>query len=183
MIVTIWTILGLALGLSMDAFSVSMVVAATGKTPRQTFRLSFHFGLFQFFMPLIGGFVGITSSERVGVYAPWAAFGILFLIGAHMLYESRFGDRENPRGDRSRGWSLVFLATSTSIDALGVGFTMGLNAQQVFWPCVVIGVVCGIVSFVGVRLGRRLSRMFGRYAEAFGGIVLIALAFMFLVKG
>jgi len=175
-LLSIWAILGIAVGLAMDAFSVSMAVAAGGRTPRQTFRLSFHFGLFQFFMPLLGGFVGRTFSAAFAAYDHWIAFGILGLIGAHMIVESVWGKEEKAARDRSKGWSLVFLATATSIDALGVGFSMGLIGQRMLTPCLVIGVVAAGLSFVGVKLGRRLSAVFGRWAEAFGGVVLIVLA-------
>jgi len=166
----------IALGLAMDAFSVSMAVAAGGRTARQTFRLSFHFGLFQFFMPLIGGFVGKSLAQPLGAYDHWIAFGVLAFIGGHMIFQSIHEKPERSSADRSKGWSLVFLSTATSIDALGVGFSMGLIATNLLIPCFVIGIVAGALSFVGVKLGRRLSLVFGRAAEAFGGLVLLLIA-------
>ncbi len=165
----------------MDAFSVSMAVAAGPRMPRQTFRLSFHFGLFQFFMPLIGGFLGCGLSGAMEAYDHWIAFGILLFIGFNMIYQAIRSEEETPaRRDRSKGWSLVFLSTATSIDALGAGLALGLSSGQLLRPCLTIGLVCAAMSFVGVRLGRKLSRVFGRGAEALGGIVLVLLAFRML---
>jgi putative Mn2+ efflux pump MntP len=164
----------------MDAFSVSMAVAAGPRLPRQTFRLTFHFGLFQFFMPLIGGFLGRGLSGMMDAYDHWIAFGILLVIGLNMIVQAIREKEEAVQRDRSKGWSLVFLSTATSIDALGAGLAMGLNSSDLLIPCVIIGLVCGAMSFVGVRLGRRLSRVFGRGAEVLGGITLVFLALQML---
>jgi len=179
-LIPIWEVLGIAVGLSMDAFSVSMAVAAGGRTPRQAFRLSFHFGLFQFFMPLIGGLLGKTLALALGAYDHWIAFAVLAFIGAHMIYQGLHASEERSQSDRSRGWSLVFLSTATSIDALGVGFSMGLMRTGLLRPCIIIGIVCATLSFAGVWLGRRLSQVFGHAAEIFGGLVLLLLALKML---
>ena len=168
----------------MDAFSVSMAVAAGPRLPRQTFRLTFHFGLFQFFMPLIGGLLGRGLSGIMEAYDHWIAFAILLFIGLNMIYQAWKGGEETARRDRSKGWSLVFLSTATSIDALGAGLALGLSSQDLLRdllkPCIIIGLICAAMSFAGVRLGRKLSSVFGRGAEVLGGIVLVALAIQML---
>jgi putative Mn2+ efflux pump MntP len=179
-----WEILAIAFGLSMDAFSVSVAVAAAGRTPRQTFRLAWHFGLFQFLMPMIGGLAGKGLSATVDAYDHWIAFAILMAVGGHMIVESFRKDREESvTGDRSRGLSLIILSVATSLDALGVGFTLGLMIEgvgQLVGPCLVIGIVAGAMSFLGVQLGRRLGQLITRGAELLGGTVLVCLAVRFL---
>ena len=83
-----WEIVLLAFVLGIDAFSVALAVGTRGSTARQTFRLSFHFGLFQFMMPIIGWLLGKNVFSFVDRYDNWVAFGLLFIIGAKMLYEA-----------------------------------------------------------------------------------------------
>ncbi len=173
----IW-VLFLAFALSLDAFSVSVAVAAAGRTPRQTFRLAFHFGLFQFLMPLIGGVAGRQLSSALDAWDHWIAFVILMGIGLHMLHETLHPPVEKfeESRDRSRGFSLVMLSIATSLDALGAGFTIGLRDVPLLPSCLTIGIVAGAMSFSGVRLGRVLGKKISRGADALGGVVLVALA-------
>lgn len=176
-------ILALAFALSLDAFSVSVAVAATGRTPRQTFRLSWHFGLFQFLMPLVGGLAGRGLSQWLDAWDHWIAFIILMAIGLHMLEEVIHPpiERVQQERDRSKGWSLVMLSVATSLDALGAGFTIGLKDIALVPACLAIGIVAGAMSLIGVRLGRMMGRKISRGADALGAAVLLGLAVMALV--
>src|SRR5512138_283752 len=84
------TLLGLALGLAMDALAVALAagLALGDVSARQTFRLSFHFGLFQFLMPVIGWMAGLSIEAWIAGYDHWVAFGLLAVIGGKMIYES-----------------------------------------------------------------------------------------------
>jgi len=172
-------IIVLAFALSLDAFSVSVAVAAAARSPRQTFRLSWHFGLFQFLMPMVGGFAGRGLSQWLDAYDHWISFAILMGIGLHMLYESFFGAEEELRRekDRSRGWTLIILSVATSLDALGAGFIIGLRFQPglLVEACVTIGVIAGAMTFIGVRLGRKMGQKISRGSDILGGVVLVAL--------
>jgi putative Mn2+ efflux pump MntP len=177
-------ILGIAIAMGMDVFSVSMAVAAGPRSPRQAFRLAWHFGLFQFFMPLIGWIVGHTVADVVGAYDHWIAFGLLGLIGGHMLLEGIGHDEEKPSTlDRSKGWRLVALSVATSIDALGVGLTFGVLGSRIWLPAFVIGIVSGAMSLVGTFIGRRMRAHFGGRMEILGGLVLIGLGIKFVIQG
>lgn len=172
-------IVSVSVALGCDAFSVSLGVA--GPFRGQNFRIAFHFGLFQAFMPLIGYALGRTVVEWVRDWDHWIAFGLLAAIGGHMLWEAFAGDPE-VRGatDRSRRWSLVALSTAVSIDALAVGVIFGIQETSPWWPCLLIGLVTGGMSLVGLYLGRRLRSRFGKAAEVFGGVILLLLAVKFL---
>ena len=131
-------VLPIALALAMDAFAVSvgLGVSHKGLSRRQVFRLATGFGLFQFLMPLLGWLAGQTIIESIKTVDHWVAFGLLFLLGSKMIYESFRGqDKENKsRGDQTRGLVLLLLSVATSIDALAVGLSFAALGQTVFYP-------------------------------------------------
>lgn len=170
-------LLGIAVGLAMDAFAVAVAtgLALERVTPRHTFRLAFHFGLFQFLMPVIGWLVGRQLAESVGQWDHWVAFGLLAFVGGKMIREA-FGDEEaGERSDPTRGLMLVTLSVATSLDALAVGLSIALLETPILMPSVVIGLVAGGLTMVGIRFGSRLGQRCGFWAELAGGIVLLAI--------
>jgi len=175
-----WEILILAFVLGIDAFSVALGVGTGGSTFRQTFRLSFHFGLFQFMMPIIGWLLGQNVISLIQRYDHWVAFGILFVIGLRMVYEAFHHKSGKVRGDRTRKWSLVTLSIATSIDALGAGIGMGILDTSLFYPCTIIGITAGIMTLIGIKLGGVMSTVIGDRMEAVGGVVLILLSLKML---
>ncbi len=170
--------LGLALALGCDAFAVGLGVGTRWHGPRQVFRLAFHFGLFQFLMPLLGWPLGRGALGVLRQGAPWLAFVVLALLGLRMIKEAVHPGPEDSSAHRdpTRGLSLVGLSLATSIDALGAGFSLGLVGRGVWLPAVVIGLVAGVMTFGAMRLGGRLSRRFGRGMDLAGGLVLLGLA-------
>jgi len=180
------TVLGVAFGLAMDAFAVSVAAGLTLEqvTARHRFRLGFHFGLFQFLMPVLGWLAGKTIAGHIEAFDHWVAFGLLWLVGGKMIWESRtphHADRP-PRADPTRGWSLITLSVATSLDALAVGFSMAALGVSVWGASVVIGLVAGAMTVVGLSLGRRLGASCGRWAELVGGLVLLAIGTKILVS-
>lgn len=176
----VWQLLLVAIGLGMDAFSVALAVGTTGAGFHRTFRLSWHFGMFQFFMPILGWLAGQRMLALIRAWDHWVAFGLLAAVGVHMVISSFKPGAERPKRDPTRGWSLVMLSVATSIDAFGVGIGMGVLGLSVMLPCAIIGVVAALMTLVGMQLGSRVSRRFGRRAETAGGILLIALAMKLL---
>ena len=170
-------ILAIALGLSMDAFAVSLGAGAADRTiaPRAVFRLSFHFGLFQCLMPIAGWWLGVAVVSLVAPVDHWIAFGLLTLVGVRMIGAGLDPHGESWRGDPSRGLTLVMLAVATSVDALAVGLSLAMLGTAIWVPAVVIGLVTGGLSVVGVRLGSRLGRRFGKRMEIGGGALLIVI--------
>jgi putative Mn2+ efflux pump MntP len=179
------TLLGIAFALGMDAFAVSVGVSTAlgGVTGRQYFRLSWHFGLFQFLMPIAGWSLGRLGLAAVSAVDHWIAFAILTFIGAKMIRDSFRGEGfDNRPGDPTRGASLVVLSIATSIDALAAGLGMALLGMEIILPSVIIGVAAGCMTLVGMRFGSALGRRVGSGAEVVGGLVLIGLGLKILFE-
>jgi manganese efflux pump family protein len=175
---TIETLL-VAVALGCDAFAVGLGVGTRFCSPRQVFRLSFHFGLFQFLMPLLGCLIGQNLVGFARGWAPWIAFGLLLGIGAKMTYESLSPHPPlEPRdcSDPTRGFSLVMLSLATSMDALGVGLGLGILGEGLFLAASIIGMVACSMTWTAMKLGNQLSAAFGRRMETAGGLILIAIA-------
>ncbi len=178
----------IALGLAMDAFAVSLAAGTHQKVRgfRATFRLWFHFGLFQSLMTVVGWFAGASLERLLAGKDQWAAFVLLGLVGGKMIKEglARRGDEAAPeREDPSRGLRMVALSVATSLDALAVGITLGVLELAIWQPAIIIGLVTAFLSLVGLRLGQHLGDRFGRGAEVAGGAVLILIAFKILIWG
>ena len=182
---TFFTVFAIALALAMDAFAVSVSAAATlsSVTWRHYFRLSFHFGLFQFLMPVIGWALGVSVRGYIETWDHWIAFAMLSLVGLNMLREAWFGEEEEASsGDPTRGVQLVMLAVATSIDAMAVGLSFAMIGVPVWGPSIIIGLVCAAVTAAGVKLGRILggTRLLGNKVAVLGGLVLIGIGIKIL---
>jgi putative Mn2+ efflux pump MntP len=179
------TLMGLAVGLAMDALAVAVGTGiALGKVSgRQTFRLSWHFGLFQFLMPVIGWMAGLSVERHFSGYDHWLAFGLLGFIGGKMIRGAfRESGEEAEPSDPTRGISLVLLSVATSVDALAVGLSLGIMGVEIWYPAVVIGIVAGALTAVGMHLGAPLGARFGRKMEAVGGAVLVGIGLKILLQ-
>jgi putative Mn2+ efflux pump MntP len=174
-------VLLISISMAMDAFAVCLA-AGTLETihgPRPLFRLSFHFGLFQFIMPVIGWLLGATIQPLIRAYTDWIAFVLLVSVGIHMIYTSVRGETYHSN-DPSRGWTMVLLSVAVSVDALVVGISLGVLGIFVWYPAILIGVVTGVLSLIGLRVGRILGRKFGKPVEIIGGLVLIGIGLRIL---
>lgn len=175
-----FNICAIAIALAMDAFAVSIAAGVSLKkvSLRQAFRLSWHFGLFQAMMPVIGWSAGMTVRTRIEAYDHWVAFGLLAFVGGGML-KSAFGHetKEKKTKDPTRGLTLVMLSTATSIDALAVGLSIAILKVSVWMPALVIGIVAGLFTVAGLQIGQRIGSAdrLSLYAEAVGGVVLLAI--------
>ncbi|MDD4356015.1 MAG: manganese efflux pump MntP family protein [Smithellaceae bacterium] len=178
------TIFILAVGLGVDAFSVAIGIGAANKARSwlPVIRLSFAFGIFQFVMPLIGWLAGSTVVELIENFDHWIAFGLLVLIGGKMIREGFEEENAGEREDQTRGWPLLLLSIATSIDALAVGFSISLLKTPVLFPALIIGVVCFVMTAVGMIFGKGLAKIFGRKVEILGGLVLIAIGVKILIE-
>jgi putative Mn2+ efflux pump MntP len=164
-----------AFSMAMDAFAVCLAAGSLRQTQgaRPAFRLSFHFGFFQFIMPVMGWLVGARIAPITQNYDHWVVFGLLGFIGVRMIYSALTGE-ENHSNDPSRGMTLILLSIAVSIDALAVGMSLGLMGIFVWYPAIFIGVVTGVLSLIGLRLGNSMGSKYGRSVEIIGGLVLIA---------
>ncbi len=171
------TILLLAVALAMDAFAVAVAAGFQLRelNGRHIFRLSWHFGLFQALMPVIGWLSGKAVVSRIEAYDHWAAFILLCWIGANMIRESFDTHTSTPPKDPTRGKRLVLLSVATSMDALAVGFSLAALKVSIVLPVAVIGVVALAFTWAGLVLGNRIlsSGKIGKQAELMGGGILI----------
>jgi putative Mn2+ efflux pump MntP len=180
-------IFAIAVALAMDAFAVSIATGIHLKEVsfRQMFRLSWHFGLFQAMMPVIGWRAGASIRYYVERYDHWIAFGLLTFVGVHMIRGAFAHDHhKGPQRDRTRGWTLVVLSVATSIDALAVGFSISLLSISIWTPALIIGIVAGLFSVVGLLVGERIgsAKRLSLFAEIVGGVVLIVIGLNILYE-
>jgi len=178
------TIIGLAVALAMDAFAVALGVGInlSRLTGRHLFRLGFHFGLFQALMPILGWLAGMTIQRWINTYDHWVAFVLLSFVGGKMLYEAFQETEIKDEKDPTRGLTLVILSLATSIDALAVGLSLGMLDISIWTPALVIGLVAGILTVVGLLLGRRCEAIWGKRVEIFGGLILCAIGIKILLQ-
>ncbi len=172
----------IAVALGCDAFAVGLGVGCQYCSPRQIFRLAFHFGLFQFMMPLIGWLLGKYILAWTNTWGSWIAFGLLMYIGIRMVREGlKPAEEKEAWADPTKGFSLVMLSLATSIDALGVGFSLGVLNQNLFMVAVWIGIIAAAMTWLAMKIGNRLSQRFAHRMEIFGGLILILIAFKLLL--
>ena len=172
-----------AVGLAMDAFAVSLGIGTTRRasTPRSIFRLSFHFGLFQFLMPVIGWYAGSRVAYLISGVDHWVALALLAFVGGRMVRSGFDSDATSVASDPSRGRSLVMLSVATSIDALAIGLSLAMLQVNIWQPSIVIGVITGSMSLGALLVGHRLGQAFGKRAEIIGGLILIGIGLRILV--
>lgn len=177
-------LLGTALALAMDAFAVAAAVAASLEAlhRRQVFRLAWHFGLFQFMMPVAGWAAGAAVAARLAEVDHWIVMALLGMLGGRMIWSSFSDQEKRVRTDPTRGLSLVLLSVATSIDALAVGVSLGLLHVDIWAPALVIGAVAAAMTLLGTQLGHRIGRSLGRWAERAGGLVLVGIGLRILIS-
>ena len=165
----------LAVGLSMDAFAVSVCkgLAMPKATLKAELTCGVWFGGFQALMPVIGFFLGALFADAIKAVDHWVAFGLLALIGANMLKEAFDRECEEHSADMSVKTMFV-MAVATSIDALSVGFTIAdYHFAEALLACVLIGVVTFFICFAGLAIGKKAGTKLAGKAGIFGGAILI----------
>ena len=171
----------------MDAFAVAIATGVTLKTvnSRQTFRLAWHFGLFQSFMPVIGWTIGSTVYQLVEKVDHWVAFSLLVFIGIKMILGAlKSEDEKINTNDPTKGGTMVMLSVATSLDALAVGLSISLLKISIWKPALIIGVIALTFTAIGIQLGRIVGANFklDKYAEIIGGLVLIGIGLRILFE-
>ena len=178
----LWELLVLAVGLSMDAFAVSVCkgLALSRVTLKECLTAGVWFGAFQALMPLLGFLLGAAFAEKITAVDHWIAFVLLGLIGANMIRES-FGEAEGVSSAMTPG-AMLPLAVATSIDALAVGVTFALLTIRIIPAVATIGVITCALSALGVKLGSVFGARWRSRAELAGGIILILLGTKILLE-
>ena len=180
----LWELFILALGLSMDAFAVSICKGlGLGKiAPRHMCLAGAWFGGFQALMPLIGYFLGRFLAEMITAYDHWIAFGLLAFIGGKMIWEALTGEEEDV--DAAMDAKTMFLlAVATSIDALAVGVTFAFLDVDILPAVLFIGAVTFVCSALGVKVGSVFGARYKQKAELAGGGALVLIGLKLLLEG
>ena len=172
-----------AVSLSVDCFAVAVCAGASmHKLSRlQIVRTALAFGFAQFIMAVLGWLAGRTVVNLISAFDHWVAFGLLALVGGHMIWESREADGSEEETDITRGVTLLTLAVATSIDSLAVGLSFALLEIGIIQASIVIGLVAFGVTVIGFRLGRRVGVLLGKRAQLVGGLVLIGIGLRILI--
>jgi putative Mn2+ efflux pump MntP len=179
---SLWELLIVAVGLSMDAFAVSICkgLSVQKVTVKHQMTVGIWFGGFQALMPFIGYLLGVQFQAVIESIDHWIAFVLLGLIGFHMIREA-LGEEEcvdcsfSPR-------AMFPLAVATSIDALAVGVTFAFLQVEILPAVTLIGVITFMLSAVGLRVGNVFGYRYKAKAELFGGAVLIIIGIKILME-
>jgi len=174
-----------AIGLSMDAFSVSICKGLT--TKRFSWRMALvcglWFGFFQALMPTIGYFLGAQFQEMIEAYDHWIAFGLLALIGANMIREAVSDEKEDGKDNGALDFkTMLLLAIATSIDALAVGVSFACIQVKLWSSVLIIGITTFLFSVVGVKIGNVFGSKYEKSAGIIGGIMLILIGLKILLE-
>ena len=181
---TFWAIILMAIALAMDAFAASLSLGACIHNKKEQRKVALlcavFFGGFQFAMVAIGWLLALSFAEYISAVDHFIAFGLLLIIGAHMIYEAIKGEESKPLTGIK---TLVVLALATSIDALAAGVSVKTLGVGIWMPSVLTGVITFVLSGAGVLLACNLkSEKYPRLFDALGGLVLIALGIKILIE-
>lgn len=176
-------IIFISFGLAMDCFAVSLTIGACRKmTWKDTLLMSLLFGLFQGLMPLLGWFVGNSMHSLIASIDHWIAFGILSVIGSKMIWQALQKGQGDNSGDIRKLSVLITLSVATSIDALITGIGFGFISVNILLAVILISVITFLVSVAGAKMGEKTTFIPAKWAELFGGIVLIAIGIKVVIE-
>lgn len=172
-----------AVGLSMDAFAVSVCKGLSMKklSWKKAVIIGLWFGGFQALMPTLGYLLGTRFEGYVNAIDHWIAFVLLALIGVSMVREARSPEKDETN-DSTDLKTMFLLAVATSIDALAVGVTYAFLQVRILPAVSFIGIITLILSIVGVKIGNMFGLKYKAKAEIFGGIILILMGLKILLE-
>ena len=176
----------LAVGLSMDAFAVSVCKGLSVKKAglKESAVCGVWFGGFQALMPVIGFFLGALFADAIKSFDHWVAFGLLAIIGANMLKEAFSTDCDCEENNADFTAKTMFvMAVATSIDALAVGISLAMAGDvNIALAALLIGVTTFLLSGLGVKIGNLFGNRFEKKAQIAGGVILILLGLKILLE-
>ncbi|MBU1086946.1 MAG: manganese efflux pump MntP family protein [Candidatus Omnitrophica bacterium] len=184
----IFVLIGIAIGLSLDAFTVSVTNSTIIKNLglRHGLRMSLFFGFSQMIMPIIGWAAGLTFSQYIQGFDHWIAFGLLAFVGGRMIWS---GLARNKRTDSSNDENnqdcrhlptLFVLSIATSIDAMAVGLSFALIKISIIFPSIIIGIITFFMSLIGYFIGRKIGEKLNFELDIVGGLILIGIGIKIL---
>ncbi len=175
---SILEIILIGLSLSMDAFSISIIMGLRNNMWNKGFISSLFFGIFQFIMPILGFYLGNILSERILNYQSYFSAILLIIIGILMTWEKEINEQNNYINFKE----LFFLSIATSIDALVIGISFSFLQLNIIISSIVIGITTFIMCIIGYFLGHLFNQKAHQYANLIGGITLIILGIKILLE-
>lgn len=179
---SLWELFVIAVGVSMDAFAVSICkgLSVEKLRPKHMLTVGLYFGGFQMLMPLLGFWLGSSFQSAVERVDHWIAFVLLAIIGINMIRESRGASEQMDASFSVK--AMLPLAIATSIDALAVGITFAFLQVQILPAVCLIGLTTFLFSAVGVKIGNVFGARYRSGAELIGGIVLVLMGIKILLE-
>ena len=179
---SLWELFVIAVGLSMDAFAVSVCkgLSVPALRPSHSLICGAYFGGFQALMPLIGWLLGVRFQGLIASVDHWIAFALLGIIGVNMIREAREEDECLDASFTFR--AMLPLAVATSIDALAVGVTFAFLGEDILPIVLFIGVTTFVLSALGTKVGAVFGARFRAKAEIAGGVILILMGAKILLE-
>lgn len=171
-------IITLAIGLSMDAFSLALIYGTLNLDNKIEKIMGITVGVFHFFMPILGYYLGkiILSIIKIN---PDIIVGIIFiLLGFEMVISIR---KEEQAKVLTNLASVVLFALTVSIDSFSIGIAFGASSTNIILPCIIFSITSGLFTYIGLILGKKLSTTFGDITTLFGAIILIGLGIKYLL--
>lgn len=179
----IFDLIIIAIGLSMDAFAVSVCkgLSVQRVQVKHIASVGLYFGGFQALMPLIGYILGKQFESMITSVDHWIAFVLLSIIGGNMIREALNGDEEE-MDDSFSFKTMIPLAVATSIDALAIGVTFAFLQVNIIPAVLIIGAITFGFSAAGIKIGNVFGAKYKSKAELAGGVILILLGIKILVE-
>ncbi len=179
---SIYLIVLTAIALSMDAFAVSIScgISNAAKSKKDQLILATTFALFQGIMPIIGYYLSNIFKIRIENLTSYIAFAILILIGIHMILEA-IKITENCDLIELTPKKIILLAFATSIDAFATGISFSMINVSIFYAAIIIAFVTFVISFMGIKFGCKISKLFRKGSEVFGGLIIIVIGLKILI--
>lgn len=182
----IYAIIILAFGMSMDGFAVSIGKGATLNRPpfREAIRIGVIFGAVEAITPVVGWAAGITASQYIVQWDHWIAFLLLMILGLRMVWAGLLKKEDvNKASPKRHGFAiLITTAIATSIDAMAVSVGLAFLDNNITLTALLIGLATTLMVTIGMILGRYLGVAIGRWAEVFGGVILVGIGSSILIE-
>lgn len=176
-----WTVVLLGVALGGDAFSACLGIGFGQLSCRKAFALVATVAAFHVVMPLAGWWLGEAVGTLLGRVAGILGAALLFIIGTRMIYAAVRTGITHPVSFLVPGaWGLLLFGASVSVDALSVGFTLGIYQYRLLLVTATIGLIAGLMAALGLGLGRTFGALAGHRAQFFGGLILLGIGFRLL---
>lgn len=168
----------IAISLSMDAFSLSLAYGTLDITKKEIFTLSIMVGIYHFFMPLIGFFLGSKILAFFPINSSFIVFIILCFIGLEMVIDTL---RKKDKFVKMQLIQMIIFSFSVSLDSFSVGIGLNTLTSKILFSPIIFSFTSFIFTFLGLHIGKKISEIFGRIATLIGGLVLILIAIIYIV--